>query len=138
VRNLTFQDINTLKQDRMMPYHDPARPYVNLWYSATEGSTASRFCERISERNQDRLIAEGGACILYTHFAFGFVEDGRLDRRFRNLIGRLASRPGYFVPVSELLDVLKKRPGWRRNASRMALTMMELRWLLEKSSVGTK
>ena len=138
VRNLTFTDINTLRQDPIMPYHDPERPFVNFWYSATEGSTRARFCERLSERNQDRLLAEGGACILYTHFAFGFVENGIVDRRTRDLLTRLGRLSGWFVPCSVLLDHLRSRPGWRPVADRAILRRMEMRWIAEKFRHGTK
>jgi hypothetical protein len=138
VRNLTFRDINTLAQDPFMPYHDPSRPYVKYWYSATEGSTGPRFCDQISPENQDRLMLEGGACILYTHFAFGFVKDGKVLPRFRELIARLASLPGWFVPTSELLDFLKERRDWRETREPLSLQLMELKWLMEKWKVGTK
>jgi len=138
VRNLTFANINTLREDPMMPYHDPSRPYVNYWYSATEASTRARFCDRLSERNMDRLAEEGGACILYTHFAFGFVENGVLDRRTRDILERLARLPGWFVPCSTLLDHLRSRPGWAPVANPAVLRRMELRWMAEKFRNGTK
>jgi hypothetical protein len=139
VRNLTFLNINTLSQDPYMPYHDPERPYVNYWYSASEGTNLRRFCEQISERNQDRLAEERGACILYTHFAFGFVDDeGKLDGRFQKMISRLATLGGWFVPVSELLDFLRQRPGWRKTPNGAALQRTELKWLIEKLRTGTK
>jgi hypothetical protein len=138
VRNLTFQDINTLAQDPFMPYHDPSRPYVKHWYSATEGSTAARFCKQISPANQDRLRTEGGACILYTHFAFGFVQNGVVLPLFRDLIQRLSSLPGWFVPASELLDLLRERHGDRTERDPLALQLMELKWLMEKWRGGTK
>lgn len=138
VRNLTFHDINTLRQDPFMPYHDPARPYVKYWYSATEGSTGPRFCDRICAANQDRLLEEGGCCILYTHFAFGFVEDPQVMARFEQLIARLASLPGWFVPASQVLDFLKERRDWRESRDPLALQMMEMKWLMEKWKVGTK
>jgi hypothetical protein len=46
----------------------------------------------LSERNQDRLEAEGGACITYTHFAYRFTENGKLNRRFRELMQRLQEK----------------------------------------------
>jgi hypothetical protein len=139
VRNLTFLDIDTLNQDPLMPYHDPKRPYVNYWYSATEGTNLKRFCDQISIPNQDRLMTQGGACILYTHFAFGFVDrGGKLDARFQELVARLASLPGWFVPVSDLLDFLRQRPGWRDTIKPSMLQLTELKWLIEKLRTGTK
>ena len=74
VRNFVYGDINTLKACPEMPYHDPDRPYVNQWYASSEGRTVKEYNRCISEQNVDRLQAEGGACIMYTHFARGFFE----------------------------------------------------------------
>src|SRR5262245_54292014 len=97
VRNFVFGDINTLRVCPYMPYHDPNRPYVNYWFSAADGSDVSSFAETLSEINQDRLIAEGGACILYTHFGFDFCDRGRLNPRAAALLQRLSRLNGRFV-----------------------------------------
>ena len=76
VRNFTFAETNTLRACPYMPYHDPDRPYVNYWYASAEGATVEPFVDRIGEANLDRLEADGGACIMYTHFGLGFW-DGR-------------------------------------------------------------
>src|SRR5581483_1475254 len=99
VRNFSFAEINSLKMCPFMPYFDPLRPYVNYWFAAAEGATAPRFIERLSEANQDRLEAEGGACIMYTHFGLGFFENGKVNGRFRQLMERLSKKNGWFVPV---------------------------------------
>ena len=78
VRNLAFRDINTTKLDPIMPYHDSRRPYVAYWFSCSEGALPNSFCETLSERNQDRLVEEGGGCIMYTHFGAGFATGGQL------------------------------------------------------------
>jgi len=131
VRNFVFGDIDTLKACPLMPYHDPERPFVNYWFASTEGANVVSFNERLSEENQDRLEAEGGACIMYTHLGLGFCEEGVLDRRFRELIDRLSRRKGWFVPVGTLLDYLleKRGPVEITAAQRTAL---EWRWLRHK------
>jgi hypothetical protein len=40
------------------------------------GHNAGTFVRALSEQNQDRLEAEGGACIMYTHFAYQFFQNG--------------------------------------------------------------
>jgi hypothetical protein len=75
-RNFVFSDIDTLAVCPWMPYRDPVRPYVNAWYASTEGSHVVRFTNAISERKQDRLEEQGGACIMYTHFGHGYVANG--------------------------------------------------------------
>jgi hypothetical protein len=136
VRNFTFAEINTLKACPQMPYRDPARPYVNYWYASSEGKDAPRFNATIAEAHQDRLEAEGGACIMYTHFGLGFYEHGRLDPRFRALIERLSRKNGWFVPVSTLLDYIlaARGPVTLGPAERSAL---ERRWLTHKVRYGT-
>jgi hypothetical protein len=120
-----------------MPYHDPARPFVKYWFASSEGDKGPAFIERISEANQDRLEAEGGACVMYTHFGHGFVDDkGRLVPRFVRLMERLAGKDAWFVPVSVLLDyLLVRRPDpVLTDAQRAAL---EGRWLSHKIRYGS-
>lgn len=135
VRNFTFRGIDTLAACPAMPYHDPRRPYVRAWFASSEGADVGAFDACVAEPEQDRLEASGGACIMYTHFAAGFVSDGRLDRRFETLMTRLARKNGWFVPVVELLDHLAERNGLPAltDAERRRL---ELRWLLSKARVG--
>jgi len=137
VRSLVFRDIDTRRQDPMMPYHDPRRPFVPFWFSASEGARAPSFLRLLSERNQDRLVATGGACIAYTHFAYGFVEHGRLDPEFTRLMKRLAGLRGWFVPVSTLLDHLRTQPGWTPVVDPRRLARMQWKWLLSKLRTGT-
>jgi hypothetical protein len=138
VRNLAFARINTLACDAAMPYHDPHRPYVKFWFSAAEGTNAPRFEKLISERNQEQLVQERGACILYTHFAFGFVENGKLRPGVATALRRLAKLPGWFAPASTVLDHLRTRPGWRPTPEPAELRKIEWRWLAEKVRFGTK
>jgi hypothetical protein len=130
VRNFVFHDINTLKMDPLMPYHDPRRPLVQNWFSSSQGSNLNSFCRLISEENQDRLESEGGACIVYTHLGSGFYP---LREDFKRLIYRLAAKPGWFVPASTLLDYLAARRGFgstRENPFRFQ--QMQLCWLMQQ------
>jgi hypothetical protein len=107
VRNFTYADINTLKTCPVMPYHDPKRPYVNYWFASSEGPEVGSFISTLAERNQDRLAAEGGGCIMYTHLARGFYRDGRIHPRFKFLMERMRKMNGWFVPVYTMLDHLR-------------------------------
>jgi hypothetical protein len=136
VRNFVFGEINTLAACPYMPYHDPRRPWVNYWFASSEGAQCPSFERMLGEANQDRLEDEGGACIMYTHFGHGYIEDGRLRARFVRLMERLAARNGWFVPVSTLLDHL------RAHRPETALTdaqrrQLEWRWLRHKVCRGT-
>jgi hypothetical protein len=136
VRNFVFREINTLAACPQMPYHDPSRPYVNYWFASSEGGDVDSFTNTIREENQDRLESEGGACIMYTHFAKGFCRDGRLHDAFRRRMERLAAKNGWFVPVSTLLDYLLQQQG-RRELRARDRSRLERKWLLHKLCVGT-
>jgi hypothetical protein len=131
VRNFSYNSINTLESCPFMPYHDPDRPYVQYWFAASEGPTIDRFNSMLREDNQDRLAMEGGACIMYTHLACGFLDNGGVNGRFRFLMERLSKMNGWFVPVHTLLDYLLSCRGHRdiTQAERQAL---ERKWLAHK------
>lgn len=135
VRNFVFSDINTLKACPIMPYHDQKRDFVNYWFASSEGSNVKAFNQCIKEQNQDMLEEEGGACIMYTHFASGFNENGNINSRFKFLIKRLSKKNGWFVPVSTLLDYLLAVKG-HHSITDKERNRMERKWLLHKIRVG--
>lgn len=107
VRLFGSRDINTLRFNPTMPYHDQEKHYVNYWFSYSDGFGVDGFNDLISQDHVDKLIRERGACIAYTHFAHGFVRDGKLNETFKRRIDYLASQPdGWFVPASDILDRL--------------------------------
>lgn len=131
VRNFTFPDINTLKACPIMPYHDLQKPFVNYWFASSEGPDVISFNQCISEQNQDRLEEEEGACIIYTHFAKGFYENGEINPTFKFLIERLSRKNGWFVPVNELLDYLLEVKG-HHVISKNDRMRLERKWLWHK------
>jgi hypothetical protein len=136
VRNFSIREINLERVNPTLPYHDPSRPFVNFWFTSSEGANVRTFCERIAEAEQDRLEEEGGVCIMYSHLSQGFWTNKGIDPRFRKLMTRLAGKNGWFVPVATLLDHLKQE---RSNHSipRTERARMEYRWLFEKLWNGT-
>lgn len=104
--------INTLSFNPTMPYHDPHKPYVNFWFSYSDGYDCNRFNKLITDENIKDLIKERGTSIVYTHFAFDFIkndENGNkmLDQNFVKQIKKVAiHKNGWFVPASEILDRL--------------------------------
>jgi hypothetical protein len=135
-RNFVYADINTLRMNPWMPYADPQRPFVRYWYSSSEGHQAPAFLKTLEDANQDRLEAEGGACIMYTHFGHGYVRDRQLTPEFRRAMERLARKNGWFVPVSTLLDLLAERNGVT-TLTPSVRRQLETRWLWEKLFRGT-
>jgi hypothetical protein len=136
-RNFIFSDVNTLRMCPWMPYHDPERPWVNRWFAGTEGAQGPAFLRAIDEAKQDRLEAEGGACILYTHFGHGFVEQNhKLNPDFVRLMQRLNRKNGWFVPTRVVLDHLAAERGVFCMNDRVR-SSIEWRWLAEKIFRGT-
>jgi hypothetical protein len=131
VRNFVFREVNLNRVNPTMPYRDPLRPFVKYWFSSCYGPDARSFCQTISEANQEQLETEGGICIMYTHFACGFVKDGRVEARTEQLLRGLAQRQGWFVPVSTLLDFLRSKRG-DASITPAEYGSMERRWALDR------
>lgn len=137
VRNFVYREVNTLKICPEMPYHDPSRSYVNYWFASSEGANVRSFCKLISEKNQDSLERERGLCIVYTHLANEFLNDGKIDPEFLYLMKQLSKRDGWFVPASTVLDYLREQPGWNKNINPHRLRELEWKWLFSKFIHGS-
>ena len=135
VRNFVFGSIDTLRACPEMPYHDPARPFVSAWFAASNGQILSSCNDLLTERNQDHLEESGGACIVYTHLGSGFERNGKVDARFAQLMRRLASKNGWFVPVTTLLDHIRAQQGLRTLSS-WERRRLEWRWFAHKMAAG--
>lgn len=133
IRNYTFNDINTLKNDPLMPYIDKRKEqYSNYWFSSSDGHTVEEFNTLIRKENVDRLEYEGGACIVYTHFAYNFVDSkGRVNKDFLRNIEYLSSKDGWFVPAGTILDFLLSCKE-SHYASKAYLTRLDLRWVVDR------
>jgi hypothetical protein len=131
VRNFVFREINLLKIYPKIPYRDPSKPYVNYWFTSAQAADVETFIEALAPRRQERLEAEQGVCILYTHFGAGFVRKGVLNPEFCRLMGMMAARRGWFVPVSDVLDYLRSRGGVGEIAPRDR-ARLERRWMIAK------
>lgn len=137
IRNLSFSEVNLLRINPTLPYRDPRRPLIPWWFSASDAEDADAFNALLSPEAQDRLEAEGGVCIVATHLGKGFTRAGEVHRETRRLLQRIAAKPGWFVPVGELLDWLRSRhqgdgtlPAreWRRMQWRWAADLLRRKW----------
>ncbi|MBI4847292.1 MAG: hypothetical protein HY808_01760 [Nitrospirae bacterium] len=113
VRLWGTSDINTLKFNPSMPYHDPDRPEINYWFSFSDGHNMEAFLQLISDKNIEKLVRERGASIVYTHFAAGFIKRAgdnsyAVDEQVKKQLIKIAQqKDGWFVPASTLLDRLQ-------------------------------
>ena len=134
-RNLTFGDINVARINPSMPYRDPARPLVPLWFSSADADAVEDFNELLAPHRQARLERDGGFCIVATHFGKGFVRDGDVNATTRRRLEELSRRDGWFPTAGALLDWLRARRNdddlprdeWRRMQWRWAWDMVRLR-----------
>ncbi|MFX1521495.1 MAG: hypothetical protein ACFFCD_16420 [Promethearchaeota archaeon] len=134
IRNRVFNSINTYKYDPYMPYKVRSKDkYSNYWFSSSDGHTVHEFNNLIEEENVNSLEREGGCCIVYTHFASGFVtKDGQLNRQFERNILRLAGKKGWFVPVGQLLDFLLSLHGTNNRVKYSYLAKLDATWLVHR------
>ena len=132
IRNRTFNDINTLKADPRLVYEETGKKqYSNYWFSSSDGMRLTPFLKLLSKENIDRLEAEHGCCIVYTHFAYDFVdEDGVLSDSFKRTIDYLASKNGWFAPASEILNHVLESREYR--PSRWYESKMDMKWLAQR------
>lgn len=108
VRLFGTQNINTLAFNPSMPYHDKAKPFVNYWFSFSDGNGVNGFTSLLNKENIDKLVKQRGTTIVYTHFGYpGFSKSGKLNDKVKKSIDMVAAqKDGWFVPVSIILDRL--------------------------------
>jgi hypothetical protein len=128
IRNLTFNGIDTIAYDPKMPYKVRRKVYANCWFSSSDGQTLAEFTDLLAAQHVDALEARGGACIVYTHLADIADADGRVDPTFEKRLRYLASKRGWFVPVSTLLDHLARRHGGTDDPGYRYRLQLNLRW----------
>lgn len=134
VRNLVFNRVDTLGCDPRMPYPIAGtQDAVNNWFSSSDGHTVDEFCRLIHPDRIRSLERSGGACLVYTHFAEGFVDGtGTLHPVFEERMRHLASRPGWFVPMTTVLDRLRSAQAGRPAPGYPYLLRVDARWALER------
>lgn len=129
-RSFTHGDIDALRWCPSLPYHDQRRPLVNHWFTASHAPTLVPLVELLQPDRLQELTDRGGACIAYTHLGADVAPGGVVDPRFLTVLDDLAARPGWFAPVSTLLDhVRAQRP--EQALSDQVRRRMERRWIGE-------
>lgn len=108
----TIDEVNTLRVNPSMPFHDPRRPFVSHWFASSDGADVLRFNRLLSEANVERLADQQGVCIVYTHFASLFARRGpngyALDQEFVRTVKRVTRDPrAWFSTTTKLLDRLR-------------------------------
>lgn len=132
IRNRIFNGINTLKEDQRLVYRECGKEdYSNYWFSSSDGMRLKPFLNILSKKNVDKLVRQKGCCILYTHFAYEFVdEQGNLNEEFKAAIDYLSAKNGWFVPASTLLDYVLADKEYK--PSKAYELWMDIKWLIER------
>lgn len=108
-RNFEIDNINTIKVVPDMPYREKRfDEYANYWFASTFSPNQWVFNHIVNKKSIDRLEAEGGICILYTHLGY-YTPYGKVDNGFREMIEYIGKKEGWFVPVSDILDFLLRQ-----------------------------
>lgn len=132
VRSFTFRGLNSLQFNPEMPYATHSTPYVKSWFSTTDAPNANAFVARVTPSAIDRLVAEGGICILSTHLGKGYARNGFVRQDVADALHYVARQPGWFVPVSTLLDFLKRTRGGVTLLSAAQVLRLEMRYLADR------
>jgi hypothetical protein len=138
VRNFVFDELDGLSICPEQPYHDPAKPFVNFWFTSADGNNLNCFLKNFTEDKLKLLQETGGLCIAYVHFAYGFMQNGIVNTEFQKRMEFLSSLNGWFAPASHVLDYLRRGAGVsERTISPERLARVERKWLWEKMFKGT-
>lgn len=137
VRNFVFNDLDGLAVCPEQPYHDPGKPYVNFWFTSSNGSDIKCFLKNFTRERLTKLHDSGGLCIAYVHFGYGFSKNGEVNFEFRKRLEFLATLNGWFVPASQILEHLRQGADThQRVISPKRLGELEKKWLLERLVTG--
>lgn len=111
IRNRVYSGLNTIEVDKYMPYKEKSKEkFSNYWFSSSDAYDCNAFIKLLSKENIDKLVDENGCAIIYTHFAYGFVdENGNLNEEFKNCIDYLSNQNGWFAPATKILDFIKSK-----------------------------
>ncbi len=135
-RSFCFSTNDLLSVADRVVYHDPRRPYVNYWFTSTDGDNKDRFVRHLTPERLDALERSGGVCIMYTHFGAGFTRDGHVDPGFADAMERLARRSVWVAPVSTVLDhVRAQMPTTLLGAGERR--QLEHRWIADRAADST-
>lgn len=111
VRSFTYDALNLWNITTAIPYRTAGTVGVHAFFPSSFADNVAEFIELLSPARQAQLERERGLAIVGTHFGKGFVRDGRVHPGVVEVLTRLAQRPGWFPPVSTLLDHLARAQG---------------------------
>lgn len=112
MRSFTFTDINLLNLNLPLVYRKNDTPWINNWFISCDAENVEEFNALLSSKNQTRIEKQKGVCIISTHLGKGFVGKGKVHPQTKRLLKELSDRNGWFVPVSNILDLYGAQNGY--------------------------
>ncbi len=109
VRSFAFDELDVSRIPPGRPYRLASTPYVNYWFATADAPDAESFKRLVTREQVDRLVESGGFTIISTHLGKGFVRKGSVDPQVVDILTYVSKLPGWFVPVSSLLEFLLSR-----------------------------
>lgn len=111
IRAFTYRQLNGAHNPPGRPYRDTTKQSNPVFFNTTEASDVLVFNKFINKASIDKLRSQNGWAIVSTHLGKGFYTGNSLDPEFKRSMEYLASLPGWFVPVSQLLDFISAKTG---------------------------
>ena len=130
IRAFTFRKLNCAKMIPGRPFHDSDKMHKPLFFNTVEASDVAVFNKFINKSSIDKLRNQNGWAIISTHLGKRFYRNNCLDPEFRKSMEYLASLPGWFVPVSQLLDFVGDEVG-SHEITKLERTKMEFGHILD-------
>lgn len=131
IRSLAYRRLN----GRLI---SPGRPYMNIekqkscvFFNTADVPNVDCFNRLVTPKSIDILRKRRGWAIVSTHFGKGYYRKNKLDSEFRKTLEYIASKPGWFVPVSQLLDFLVAEMGGDE-LSNVAKLRMEISHIFDR------
>jgi hypothetical protein len=111
LRAFAFRQLNGMHIPPGRPFSDSRKLTGPLFFNTTDAPTIGVFNKLVNPGSIDQLRKQNGWAIISTHIGKGFYWKNQLNKDFTNTMKYMASLPGWFVPVSEMLDFLKQETG---------------------------
>ena len=111
IRAFAFRNLNCAKIPPGRPFTDTSKQKNTLFFNTTDAPDVAAFNKITNPTSIDKLRKQNGWAIISTHFGKGFYQNNKLNAEFKRNMEYLVSQPGWFVPVSPLLDHLQKHFG---------------------------
>ena len=106
MRSLSFNRLNGFSIPPKTPYLDNKKPFAPVLFNTADAPDIDHFNRLVTKKAIDNLRDCNGWAIVSTHIGKGFYRGGKIDPNFIETIEYLKTMPGYYVPVTTLLDYL--------------------------------